>query len=133
MLYERSNEQLLSQKTLYIAHYKQKVSENAMLKRIFPCTDQQAFTKVIVLKSSTNVALRSVFCRVPCTWHSTNKKSGEMQCLSKLFQVLEKLISNTFQKYHFGSALLKEQCTAPFVECHVFNLPSAKNQHKCNA
>ena len=101
MLYEKSNKQLLSLKVLYIAYYQQKFSENAMLKRIFPSTDKiylQGFSKVIVLKSSTNVALNSAFRRAPCTWLSSNKKSGEMQCLSKLFEVLIKLLSNPFPK-----------------------------------
>ena len=56
-----------------------------------------------------------------------------MQCLSKLFQVLVKLISKPFAKQHFESALLKEQCAAPFVVCLVLSLLSAKNRHKCNA
>ena len=56
-----------------------------------------------------------------------------MQYLSKFFQVLVKLISKALPKQHFESALLKEQCAAPFVECVVLNLLSAKNRRKCNA
>ena len=55
-----------------------------------------------------------------------------MQCLSKFFQVLVKLITKPFPRLYFESALLKEQCAAPFVERLVLNLLSAKNRQKCN-
>ena len=44
------------------------------------------------------MAMSSAFLRASCTELSINKKSGEMQCLSKLFQVLVKLISKPFLK-----------------------------------
>ena len=55
-----------------------------------------------------------------------------MQCLSKLFQVLVKFLSNTFPKQLFYGALRKEQWAGPFVEYLVLNLLSAKNRQKYN-
>ena len=77
--------------------------------------------------------MSSAFLRTSCTELFINKKSGEMQCLGKLFQVLVKLISKPFLKQHFESVLLTEQYAAPFVERLVLNLLSAKNRHKCSA
>ena len=62
--------------------------------KIYQCR----FHKVINLKHSTRVAMRSAFCRMPCTQPSISKNSAEMQCSSKLFQILAKCLSKTFPK-----------------------------------
>ena len=46
-------------------------------------------------------AMSSCFRKAPCTLPSISKNSTDMQCLSKLLQVLEKSISKTFPKQLF--------------------------------
>ena len=47
---------------------------------------------------TTKGAMDSSFRRAFCTKASVSRKSAEMQCLSKLFQVLAKSLSKTFSK-----------------------------------
>ena len=49
-----------------------------------------------------------------------------MQCFGILFKVLLKVISETFPKKLFLSALRMEQYTAPLVQGPVHHLPLAK-------
>ena len=66
-----------------------------MLKGIFPSADKiylQGFPKVIVLKRSTNIKMSCIVRGAPCTYLSINQKSGKIQCLSKLFEVLVALM-----------------------------------------
>ena len=78
-----------------------RASANKHFVRSINKTYQCRFHKVIILKRSTRVAMRSAFRRVPCTQPSISKNSAEMQCSSKFFQVLENFISKTFPKNHF--------------------------------
>ena len=51
----------------------------------------KTFPKVAVLQCSTKGAIDSSFRRTLSTNPSISKNSGEMQCLSKFFQVLAKI------------------------------------------
>ena len=76
-LYERSNKQLLSQSTLYLAFYQQTLDRNAMFKQIASSTSKishQNFSKVVFLKRHTKGALISSFRRGPWSWYSVSKR-----------------------------------------------------------
>ena len=80
--------------------------------------------KRIVAKSSKKQqkAISSFFRRAASISPFISKKSTEMICSSKLFQVIAKYICTVFPKYLFKSGLRKEQWAAPFVEHLVLYL-----------
>ena len=58
----------------------------------------QDILKVAVWKRSVKGAMSSSFRRAPFTYLFISKNSPEMQYLIKVFQVLAKSLSKTFQK-----------------------------------
>ena len=86
-LFERSNDQLLSQSTLFTAFYQQKASKTEMLKQFGVSTNeiyQEAFFRVPVLNRSTKGATISSFRRAPCSQPSISKERAKMKYLSNL-------------------------------------------------
>ena len=93
-----------SQSTLYLTFYQQKIDKNAMLRNFVSITGkmyQCDFPKVAVSKRSTTGAMSSSFRRAPCTKPSIRRISAKIQCFGILFQVLAKLICETFPKQLF--------------------------------
>ena len=77
-LYERSNEQSLSQSTLRLSYYQKIFGKNAILRHLVKTIDkclQLDFFKVLALRVYVQLL------------YIDPQKLAKMQCLSKLFQV----------------------------------------------
>ena len=80
---ERSNDQLLSQSTLFTAFYQQKASKTEMLKQFGVSTNeiyQEAFLKVAVINHSTKAAMIGSFLRVQFPQSSFSSKREKLKC-----------------------------------------------------